>query len=307
MPNVEYTLCYWLPYPLGVGALLAISIVWICVYDWRMGLAMFGMLPVCALLMLLVAKVKEKHSGRVMEAKAHAATQINEYLRGMKDLKAYHRTGEGFDTLKKAMGNLRDESLKDEAVAGSLSNLCASLVRFIVPVTVAVGMYLLLGGSLGILDFAGFLVLATKLVEAELMLVASISASPWGWLPPAGGWDAVMTTPEPTGEAEIGHGDAYMFENVSFRYGEGLDVIRDVSFETPAGSLTALVGPSGSGKSTLLRLMARFWDYQMGHIRMEKRDHPGNPDRQPACPDFHGHAERLPVPWVASRKPLLRE
>ena len=131
----------------GVGALLAISIVWICVYDWRMGLAMFGMLPVCALLMLLVARVKEKHSSRVMEAKAHAATQINEYLRGMKDLKAYHRTGEGFDTLKKAMGNLRDESLKDEAVAGSLSNLCASLVRFIVPVTVAVGMYLLLGGE----------------------------------------------------------------------------------------------------------------------------------------------------------------
>lgn len=87
--NVEYTLCYCLPYPLGVGALLAISIVWICVYDWRMGLAMFGMLPVCALLMLLVARVKEKHSSRVMEAKAHAATQINEYLRGMKDLKAY--------------------------------------------------------------------------------------------------------------------------------------------------------------------------------------------------------------------------
>ena len=57
----------------------------------------------------------------------------------MKDLKAYHRTGEGFDALKKAMGNLRDESLKDEAVAGSLSNLCASFVRFIVPVTVAVG------------------------------------------------------------------------------------------------------------------------------------------------------------------------
>ena len=269
--NVEYTLCYWLPYPLGVGVLLVISIVWICVYDWRMGLAMFGMLPVCALLMLLVARVKEKHSSRVMEAKSHTATQINEYLRGMKDLKAYHRTGEGFDALKDAMGNLRDESLKDEAVAGSLSNLCASLVRFIVPVTVAVGMYLLLGGSLGILDFAGFLVLATKLVEAELMLVASISALR-GMAPSGRRLDAVMTTPEPTGEAEIGHGDAYMFENVSFRYGEGLDVIRDVSFETPAGSLTALVGPSGSGKSTLLRLMARFWDYQMGHIRMEKRD-----------------------------------
>ena len=49
-------------------------------------------------------------------------------------------------------------------------------------------------------------------------------------------------------------------------------MIRDVSFETPAGSLTALVGPSGSGKSTLLRLMARFWDYQKGYIRMERTD-----------------------------------
>lgn len=103
------------------------------------------------------------------------------------------------------------------------------------------------------------------------MLVASISALR-GMAPSGRRLDAVMTTPEPTGEAKIGHGDAYMFENVSFRYGEELDVIRDVSFETPAGSLTALVGPSGSGKSTLLRLMARFWDYQMGHIRMEKRD-----------------------------------
>lgn len=36
--NVEYTLCWWLPYPIGVGLLLVISVVWISVYDWRMGL-----------------------------------------------------------------------------------------------------------------------------------------------------------------------------------------------------------------------------------------------------------------------------
>ena len=121
--NVEYTLCYWLPYPIGVGALLAISIVWICLYDWRMGVAMFGMLPVCAALMFGIARIKEKHSRQVMEAKTHAATQINEYLHGMKDLKAYHRTGDGFHALETAMRKLRDESLKEEAVAGSLSTL----------------------------------------------------------------------------------------------------------------------------------------------------------------------------------------
>ena len=45
----------------------------------------------------------------------------------MKDLKAYHRTGEGFHSLETAMRRLRDESLKEEAVAGSLSTLCSSL------------------------------------------------------------------------------------------------------------------------------------------------------------------------------------
>ena len=269
--NVEYTLCYWLPYPMGVGLLLLISVVWISVYDWRMGLAMFAMLPVCALLMLLIARVKEKHSRRVMDAKTKAATQLNEYLHGMKELKAYRRTGSGFESLESAMRNLRDESLKDEAVAGSLSTLCASLVKFIVPVTAAVGLYLLMGGSLSVLDFAGFLILATKLTEPVLMVVTSIS-SLRGMAPSGERLDKVMTTADPSGKETIEKGTAYQFEHVSFRYGKGANVIQDVSFSTPPGSLTALVGPSGSGKSTLLRLMARFWDYQGGHIRMEGRD-----------------------------------
>ena len=269
--NVEYTLCYWLPYPIGVGALLVISIVWISMYDWRMGIAMFGMLPICAAIMFGISRIKEKHSRQVMEAKNHAATQINEYLHGMKDLKAYHRTGEGFQSLESAMRKLRNESLKEEAVAGSLSTLCSSLVKFIVPVTAAVGLYLLIGGTLSVLDFAGFLVLATKLVEAELMVVTSISALR-GMIPSGERLDKVMTTDELSGTEKIEEGTSYQFENVSFGYEKYANVIRDVSFTAPSGSFTALVGPSGSGKSTLLRLMARFWDYQTGHIRMDGRD-----------------------------------
>ena len=293
--NVEYTLCYWLPYPIGVGALLAISIVWICLYDWRMGVAMFGMLPVCAALMFGIARIKEKHSRQVMEAKNHAATQINEYLHGMKDLKAYHRTGDGFHALETAMRKLRDESLKEEAVAGSLSTLCSSLVKFIVPITAAVGLYLLIGGTLSVLDFAGFLVLATKLVEAELMIVTSISALR-GMLPSGERLDKVMTTDEPTGEQQIETGNSYSFENVSFHYAKGQEIIQGVSFDTPSGLLTALVGPSGSGKSTLLRLMARFWDYQTGHIWMDGKDI-REVQTDSLLSNISGHAERLFIPW----------
>ena len=269
--NVEYTMCFWLPYPIGVGFLLLLSFVCMLFFDWRMAVAIFAMLPVCAILMLQITKVKEKHNRSVMEAKTRAATQLNEYLHGMKDLKAYHRTGSGFDALEKAFSDLRRESLRDEAVAGSLSTLCASLVKFVVPVTAAVGLYLLLGGSLTILDFAGFLVIATKLTEPALTLVSSISALR-GMALSGERLDRVMTTPDPSGTDEIDHGDSYAFDRVSFCYTEGNDVIHDVSFETPAGALTALTGPSGSGKSTLLRLMARFWDYQRGQVRFAGKE-----------------------------------
>lgn len=269
--NVEYTMCFWLPYPIGVGFLLLLSFVCMLFFDWRMAVAIFAMLPICTILMLQIAKVKEKHSRSVMEAKTRAATQLNEYLHGMKDLKAYHRTGSGFEALKKAFSDLRRESLLDEAVAGSLSTLCASLVKFVVPVTATVGLYLLMGGSLTILDFAGFLVIATKLTEPALTLVSSISALR-GMALSGERLDKVMTMPDPSGEDKISHGDSYAFDSVSFHYAADSNVIHGVSFETPAGALTALVGPSGSGKSTLLRLMARFWDYQQGQVRFAGKE-----------------------------------
>ena len=269
--NVEYTMCFWLPYPIGIGFLLLLSFVCMLFFDWRMAVAIFAMLPICTILMLQIAKVKEKHSRSVMEAKTRAATQLNEYLHGMKDLKAYHRTGSGFEALKKAFSDLRRESLLDEAVAGSLSTLCASLVKFVVPVTATVGLYLLMGGSLTILDFAGFLVIATKLTEPALTLVSSISALR-GMALSGERLDKVMTMPDHSGEDKISHGDSYAFDSVSFHYAADSDVIHGVSFETPAGALTALVGPSGSGKSTLLRLMARFWDYQQGQVRFAGKE-----------------------------------
>jgi sn-glycerol 3-phosphate transport system ATP-binding protein len=51
-------------------------------------------------------------------------------------------------------------------------------------------------------------------------------------------------------------GSAIILSNVSKLYRGGVEAVRDVSLEIPAGAFCALVGPTGSGKSTLLRLIA---------------------------------------------------
>lgn len=62
------------------------------------------------------------------------------------------------------------------------------------------------------------------------------------------------------------------FKDVSFAYEEGKEVVRNISFEAPAGSVTALVGTSGSGKTTIAGLVATYLTPASGVITVDGRD-----------------------------------
>jgi ATP-binding cassette subfamily B protein len=67
-------------------------------------------------------------------------------------------------------------------------------------------------------------------------------------------------------------GAAIRFEHVDFSYEAKRQILRDVSFEVPAGHKVAVVGTSGAGKSTLARLLFRFYDVGAGCIRIDGQD-----------------------------------
>lgn len=63
-----------------------------------------------------------------------------------------------------------------------------------------------------------------------------------------------------------------VFEQVSYRHSARSMGLSDVSFETPPGATTALVGPSGAGKTTAVRLALRLLDPQEGVVRIDGMD-----------------------------------
>ena len=69
--------------------------------------------------------------------------------------------------------------------------------------------------------------------------------------------------------ANYDHGPDVCFEHVSFHYEAKREILHDVSFNIPAGTITAVVGQSGAGKSTLARLLFRFYDVQSGKILID--------------------------------------
>ena len=78
--------------------------------------------------------------------------------------------------------------------------------------------------------------------------------------------DAIRTITLPKIKGDI------QFNNVSFSYEKGSEVVHEINFLAPQGSVTALVGTSGSGKSTIASLVASFITANSGTITVDGND-----------------------------------
>jgi ATP-binding cassette, subfamily B, bacterial len=63
-----------------------------------------------------------------------------------------------------------------------------------------------------------------------------------------------------------------IFRHVSFAHRDDHPVLKDVSFEIPAGSSVGIVGKTGAGKTTLVSLLSRFYDPTEGHVLLDGVD-----------------------------------
>jgi ATP-binding cassette subfamily B protein len=76
--------------------------------------------------------------------------------------------------------------------------------------------------------------------------------------------EGVQQLLEPRGDVE--------FRGVSFGYRADVPVLKDVSFQSPAGSVTAIVGKTGAGKTTIVNLLSRFYEVTSGEILIDGSD-----------------------------------
>lgn len=237
------------------------SLVWI---DWRMAVSMFAALPFAMLVLWASTKAQRKLSGRQIQAKINAGNRLEEYLQGIRVMKAYNLIGDRFVRLRDAFEELRRACIRQEALLGPFVLLSITLVRAGLTMMVLCGTYLLLGGQLSILVFVLFLVVGSRVFDP--LTSALTNFTEFRYFSIAGGRIlSLMNEPEMKGEQQSPAAGDIRFEHVSFAY-QDKEVLHDINITLPKNSLTALVGPSGSGKSTVMKLCARFYDPQKGCI-----------------------------------------
>lgn len=70
------------------------------------------------------------------------------------------------------------------------------------------------------------------------------------------------------GSTDVDFATDIHFENVSFSYIEGEDVLKNISLKINSGKMIAIVGATGSGKSTMVNVLGRFYEHQKGTIKI---------------------------------------
>ena len=243
------------------------SLLWI---DWRMSVAMFIALPLAVLVLLGSNRLQMRLGKKHIRAKINAGSRLEEYLQGIRIIKAYNLLGGKFERLRHAFAELRRASMRQEALMGPFVLLSITLIRAGLTLMILCGAYLLIGGELSLLTFVMFLIVGSRVFDP--LTSALTNFAEFRYFSIAGGRIlSLMREPEMQGNKQSPQSGDIRFEHVTFGYGE-TEVLHDISVTLKQGCLTALVGPSGSGKSTLLKLCARFYDPQQGKVTFNNTD-----------------------------------
>jgi ATP-binding cassette, subfamily B, multidrug efflux pump len=215
---------------------------------------------------------------RVMQDRIDGINRVlREQITGIRVVRAFVREGEETHRFSGTNGELTTTSL----TAGRLMGLFFPIVMLVINgSSVAViwfGGNRIADGSLSIGDLIAFLSYFVLILMSVMMATFVASMAPRAAVCAERIQEVLTTDSSVWAPASPVEGletlGSVEFSNVTFRYpGAEAPVLSDVSFATPAGTTTAIIGSTGSGKTTLVNLAARLVDVDGGGVLLGGAD-----------------------------------
>lgn len=240
---------------------------------WQLTLAILCLLPFMAGYTLYfngkMAKALEQ--GRVDMGNINAQAEDSlSAIRVVQSFASEETEAEKFDRCNQQFLKSRCASYKGEALCYDGMDAFGNLLPIVV---VVLGGLAILQGRLGLADLVVFLLYVGYFTQPLKILVNSLRLIQEGRTGFRRIMEILNTQPEITdapGARELPRvkGDI-RFSGVTFRYGSGDEVFRNLNLSIQAGEYVALVGASGVGKTTLCSLIPRFYDAESGEITID--------------------------------------
>lgn len=204
---------------------------------------------------------------------AEVTGRLTETLGGVRVIKGFNAEQQEIKTFEQGVTRLF-LNVKKSLITTSLVTSAATLLLGLASAGImGIGGYMIMNGNLTFGDFLAF-TLYLGFMIAPIVQMSNIGSQLTEAFAGLDRTEEVMNAPMENDDQnrtiKLGrvHGEV-AFEKVSFAYEPGKTVVREVSFQAPAGSVTALVGSSGSGKTTIAGLAASFLNPEGGKITID--------------------------------------
>ena len=242
----------------------------------KLSIILFLVVGLVAVLIYISMKMSYERFAKVQYAIDKLNLVIQEYLLGIRLVKAFGRQNFEEEKFAKSNEDLEKKGIRSQLVIAYFAPVLSLVVSLGIAMVLYAGSILFVRQEIEVGKVAAFISYMTQILTSIIMItnifttfVRTKASTERIQEIFAAEEDAEGGTKEFTSEAM-----SVVFENLSFSYpsGSGLYALENLSFRLNAGETLAVIGPTGSGKSTLVWLLLRFYEGKEGRILLDGID-----------------------------------
>jgi len=251
------------------------SIVLATLLNFRLSLIIYSIVAIVAALITISMKLSYPRYAKLQEAMDKVNSVVQEYLIGVRLVKAFGTYDQESEKFENANYNLMQKGISAQMIITLISPFMTLAVGIGTIAVILIGSWLFSFNLANPGDITAFTIYMAQILMSLMMITNIFNTFVRTKASTARIQEVFDCDGDFTGGGEIKelNGDID-FENVTFAYpnGSGVPALKDLSFSIKSGQSLAIIGPTGSGKSTIAWLLLRFYDVDSGRILINGYD-----------------------------------
>ncbi|EDJ8807836.1 TPA_asm: multidrug ABC transporter ATP-binding protein [Listeria monocytogenes] len=239
----------------------------------KLAISTFILVPILTVLIVYFNKRMTKVTTGIFKDLGNFNAGVENAISGVRVVQAFanepHEKGH-FKVLNQAY---RKSKLMFYKVMGLSFSFNYFLMRLISLFALLFGAYFTINGEISYGEFVGFILLTNVFIRPIEKINNVIESYPKGFAGFKRFLEVMDTEPAIQDEKDAKPAEAFRgdiaYNQVSFEYSDGKNVLNHINLSIKAGETVAFVGPSGAGKTTICNLLPRFYDVSAGEITID--------------------------------------
>ena len=242
----------------------------------NLSLVLFLVVGIVSLLITVSMKMSYRRFAKVQTAMDRLNLVIQEYLMGIRLVKAFGRQRHEEEKFEESNADLEKKGISSQVIVAYFAPVLSLVVSIGIALVLYIGSIFFMRGEIEVGKVAAFISYMTQILTSIIMITNIFNT-----------FVRTKASTERISEifsakSDLDEGDGTLsgegmkveFQEVSFAYpeGSGRFALENLSFTVERGETLAVIGPTGSGKSTLAWLLLRFYDVTEGKILLDGTD-----------------------------------